>query len=175
MQIIGTLRQTDSHASTSSLDFLQAWCSSWRPTNSVKASKHWKTYFGEMADKRAPWKTTSPSAFRHAEGLRSGVNGHGSSPEGKWRGGATGWTSHLHIRSGGRTNIINVIQRQRLRWYGHVLRRMKMIWWKMHGCVTLYTYRQAKENLACMRLHKKIVRPDKYARKMLRTVEHGES
>ena len=31
--------QTDNHASTASLNFLQAGCSSWRPTNSVKALK----------------------------------------------------------------------------------------------------------------------------------------
>jgi len=31
--------QTDNHASTSSLNFLQAKCSSWCPTNSVKALK----------------------------------------------------------------------------------------------------------------------------------------
>jgi len=38
MQIICTSLQTDNHAITSSLNFLQARCSSWRPTNSVKAS-----------------------------------------------------------------------------------------------------------------------------------------
>ena len=37
MQIICTLLQTDNHASTLSLNFLQARCSSWCPTNSVKA------------------------------------------------------------------------------------------------------------------------------------------
>jgi len=39
MQIICTSLQTDNHASTSSLTFLQAGCSSWRPTNSAKALK----------------------------------------------------------------------------------------------------------------------------------------
>jgi len=39
MQIICTLPQTDNHASTSSLHFLQAGCSSWRPTNNIKALK----------------------------------------------------------------------------------------------------------------------------------------
>ena len=39
IQIIGTLLQTDNHASTSSLNILQAACYSWRPTNSVKALK----------------------------------------------------------------------------------------------------------------------------------------
>ena len=38
MQIIRTSLQTDSHASTSSF-FLRAGCSSWHPTNSVKALK----------------------------------------------------------------------------------------------------------------------------------------
>ena len=37
MQMICTSLQTDNHASTSSLKFLQASCSSWRPTNSDKA------------------------------------------------------------------------------------------------------------------------------------------
>ena len=39
MQIICTLFQTDNHASTSSLNFLQAGCSSWRATKSVEAPK----------------------------------------------------------------------------------------------------------------------------------------
>ena len=39
MQIICTSLQTDNHASTTLLTFLQARCSSWRPTNSVKALK----------------------------------------------------------------------------------------------------------------------------------------
>jgi len=39
MQIICTTLQTDNHASTPPLNFLQAGCSSWRPTNSVKALK----------------------------------------------------------------------------------------------------------------------------------------
>jgi len=39
MQIICTLLQTDNHASTSSLQFLQARCPSCCPTNSVKALK----------------------------------------------------------------------------------------------------------------------------------------
>jgi len=39
MQIICTLLQTDNHGSTSPLNFSQAGCSSWHPTNSVKALK----------------------------------------------------------------------------------------------------------------------------------------
>jgi len=39
MQIICTLLQTDNHTSTSSLNFLQAGCSSCHPTNSVKGLK----------------------------------------------------------------------------------------------------------------------------------------
>jgi len=34
-----TLPQTDNHASTTPLSFLQAGCPSWRPINSVKALK----------------------------------------------------------------------------------------------------------------------------------------
>jgi len=45
MQIIRTLLQTDNHASTLSLNFLQVSCSSWRPTNSVKAPKANETTF----------------------------------------------------------------------------------------------------------------------------------
>jgi len=37
MQIICTSLQTHNHTSTSSLNFLQVGCSSWRPTNSIKA------------------------------------------------------------------------------------------------------------------------------------------
>jgi len=36
MQTVCTSLQTDNHINTSSLNFLQAGCSSWRPTNSVK-------------------------------------------------------------------------------------------------------------------------------------------
>jgi len=39
-----TLLQTDNHASTSPLSFLQAGCPSCRPTNSVKALKAKKQY-----------------------------------------------------------------------------------------------------------------------------------
>jgi len=39
MQIICTSLQTDNHTNTSSLNFLQAICSSWCPTNSVKLLK----------------------------------------------------------------------------------------------------------------------------------------
>ena len=39
MQIICTLLQTDNHASTSPLSFLQDGCPSCHPTNSVKALK----------------------------------------------------------------------------------------------------------------------------------------
>jgi len=39
MQIICTMLQTDNHASTSPLSFLQAGCPSCCPTNSVKALK----------------------------------------------------------------------------------------------------------------------------------------
>ena len=39
MQIIRTVLQSDNHSSTLSLNYLQAICSFWRPTNSVKALK----------------------------------------------------------------------------------------------------------------------------------------
>jgi len=39
-----TLLQTDSHASTPPLSFLQAGCPSWRPTKSVKALKARQQY-----------------------------------------------------------------------------------------------------------------------------------
>ena len=38
-----TLLQTDNNASNPPLSFLQAWCPSCRPTNSVKALKGWRT------------------------------------------------------------------------------------------------------------------------------------
>jgi len=40
MQIIYASQQTDNHASTSPLSFLQAGCPSYRPTNSVKAYRY---------------------------------------------------------------------------------------------------------------------------------------
>ena len=39
VQTICTLLQTDNHTNTPSLNFLQARCVSWCPTNSVKALK----------------------------------------------------------------------------------------------------------------------------------------
>jgi len=39
MQTVCTSLQTDNHNNTSSVNLLQARCSSWRPTNSVKALK----------------------------------------------------------------------------------------------------------------------------------------
>jgi len=42
-----TLLQTDNHASTSLLSFLQAVCPSCRPTNSVKALKATKSIFAD--------------------------------------------------------------------------------------------------------------------------------
>jgi len=52
MQIICTTLQTYNHASTPSLNFLQAGCSSWCPTNSVKALKwqmHWQVQSQSLA------------------------------------------------------------------------------------------------------------------------------
>jgi len=40
---IYTSLQTDNHACTSSFSFLQSGCSSWRPTNNVKAMKAKRT------------------------------------------------------------------------------------------------------------------------------------
>ena len=53
MQTICTSLQTDNHSNSSSLNFLQAGCSSWRPTNSVKALKavntdHNSRYFSQV-------------------------------------------------------------------------------------------------------------------------------
>jgi len=39
MQIICTTLQTDNHASTPSINFLRAGCSSWRPASTIKALK----------------------------------------------------------------------------------------------------------------------------------------
>jgi len=43
MEIICTSFQTDKNSSISSLNFLEARCSSWRPTNSVRALKATKS------------------------------------------------------------------------------------------------------------------------------------
>jgi len=50
MQIICSSLQTDNHASTSPLSFLQAGCPSCHPTNSIKALKA-----GHVADKLKHW------------------------------------------------------------------------------------------------------------------------
>jgi len=50
MQIICTTLRTDNHASTPSLNFLRAGCSSLRPTNSVKALKEVQSTDGSTAD-----------------------------------------------------------------------------------------------------------------------------
>jgi len=42
MQIISTSLQTDNRVSISSLKFLHARCSSWRPTNSIKVLMAWR-------------------------------------------------------------------------------------------------------------------------------------
>jgi len=65
--------------------------------------------------------------------------------------------------------IITAIQLHRLRRYGHVLRKEKNDWVKMHGF-----YLQAGKRKLGVRSQKKIVRPDKYARKMSRTVKKWE-
>jgi len=53
MQIIGTSLQTDNHASTSPLSFLQARCPSCRPTNSVKALKAKRKVKQQFANQRS--------------------------------------------------------------------------------------------------------------------------
>jgi len=45
MQIICTSLQTDTHASTSSLKFLQAGCFFWRSTRPLTSSKHWSNNY----------------------------------------------------------------------------------------------------------------------------------
>jgi len=57
MQIICTSLQTNNDASTSSLKFLQARCSSWHPTNSVKALKACQSTKGA-----GKWKTKAKLA-----------------------------------------------------------------------------------------------------------------
>jgi len=50
-----TLIQTDNHASTPPLTFLQARCPSCRPTNSVKALMPFLTQEGHQACKKTEW------------------------------------------------------------------------------------------------------------------------
>jgi len=69
-----------------------------------------------------------------------------------------------------------VIQRYRLRWYGHVLRKDENDWEKKCIDYEVEGVRlEAGQRKLGVRLQKKIVRPDKYARKMLWTVANGES
>jgi len=69
MQVISTSLQTDNHASTSSLSFLQAGCSSGCPIKSVKALKaplfcHANnTTYGHSIQNRSVWRRSSPPIF----------------------------------------------------------------------------------------------------------------
>jgi len=49
MKIICTLLQTDNHTNASSLNFLQAGCSSWRPTNNCQSTE------GKNYGSKCPW------------------------------------------------------------------------------------------------------------------------
>jgi len=55
-----TLLQTDDYASTLSLNFLQAWCSFWHPTNSVEALKANKTLHTYMRGRGTSFPLLSP-------------------------------------------------------------------------------------------------------------------
>jgi len=69
-----------------------------------------------------------------------------------------------------------VIQWHWSRWYGHVLRKDENDWVKlcMDYEVEGVTPR-GRSKKSWSEVKKKIVRPDKYARKMLWTIENGES
>jgi len=56
MQIICISLQTDNHASTSSLNSLQARRSSWHTTNSVKALKAYHSYISKLVQDRSSTK-----------------------------------------------------------------------------------------------------------------------
>jgi len=72
MQIICILFQTDNHASTSSLNFLQAGCSSWRPANSVKGLKVIKRT--EISQRNPSSPFCSQRQLMSRENLRSSSN-----------------------------------------------------------------------------------------------------
>ena len=56
MQTICTSVQADNHTNTPSTQFLQAGCSSWRPTNSVKALKaHWRHWVNWRVNVNWAW------------------------------------------------------------------------------------------------------------------------
>jgi len=71
--------------------------------------------------------------------------------------------------------IITVVQQHRLRWYGHVLRKDENDWVKKYVDYEVKGVRPkgrratGQRNLG-VRLQKKIVQPNKYARKMLWTI-----
>jgi len=70
-------------------------------------------------------------------------------------------------------DIITKVRQHRLRWYGHVLRKDENVWVKK--CMDYEDVRPIGGlKKTWSEFIKKIVRPDKYARKMLRTVENGE-
>jgi len=50
VHVQSTSLETDNDVRTSSLNFLQARCSSWHPSNSIKASKHWKQIYNQKPE-----------------------------------------------------------------------------------------------------------------------------
>ena len=60
-----TLLQTDNHASTPPLRFLQARCPSYRPTNSVRALKAWVFYKKDTLKDFVNWLRNPSCFWRH--------------------------------------------------------------------------------------------------------------
>jgi len=67
MQTICTSLQTDNHTDTSSLNFIHAECSSWRPTNSVKAlmARALELYNLEVIDGIIMWQLCISMLLSH--------------------------------------------------------------------------------------------------------------
>jgi len=68
-----TSLQTDNHASTLPLSFLQAGCPSCRPTNSVKALKALTTYIKSQTDTRQLHATNEPLYHVHSSDIIVGT------------------------------------------------------------------------------------------------------
>jgi len=75
VQIVCTSLQTDNYASTSSINVLQAGCSSWHPTNSVKALKVNQIHT-DMASKYCALHRTELVAFSALTMLTWRQEGH---------------------------------------------------------------------------------------------------
>jgi len=106
-----TSLQTDNHASTPPLSFLQAGCPSCRPTNSVKALKtNWKTVTNANC-KRGPWLPQLSMTHTHAR-ARAHAHTHTFN-------GPLSRTTRASRYQKGKTNL-DFTEARNSKWLGHM-------------------------------------------------------